>query len=48
VPDNLDKKLPPPDSDLWKRAKEYLELPEDGSKSPIAALDDWMEDDSKP
>ncbi|RAO66335.1 uncharacterized protein BHQ10_002347 [Talaromyces amestolkiae] len=48
VSDNLDKKLPPPESDLWKRAKEYLELPENGSNTPVAAPDGWMEGDSKP
>ncbi|KAE8376878.1 hypothetical protein BDV26DRAFT_293674 [Aspergillus bertholletiae] len=35
--------LPPPDSNLWQRAKEYLELPEDGSTTPVAAPDGWME-----
>ncbi|KAF5015077.1 hypothetical protein F66182_13716, partial [Fusarium sp. NRRL 66182] len=48
VPENLDKKLPPPDSDLWKRAQEYLELPENSSNTPVAAPDDWMEGDFKP
>ncbi|PYI01145.1 hypothetical protein BO78DRAFT_379544 [Aspergillus sclerotiicarbonarius CBS 121057] len=31
---------PPPDSDLWQKAKEYLELPEDGS-TPVALPDAW-------
>ncbi|KAJ5506488.1 hypothetical protein N7453_005445 [Penicillium expansum] len=38
---NGDKELPPPDSDLWQRAKEYLELPEDGSATPVPAPEDW-------
>ncbi|KAJ5167470.1 uncharacterized protein N7482_006251, partial [Penicillium canariense] len=46
--DNQAKELPPPDSDLWQRAKEYLELPEHGSNTPVAALDDWMEGELKP
>ncbi|GLA11531.1 hypothetical protein AnigIFM62618_005497 [Aspergillus niger] len=37
------KELPPPESNLWQRAKEYLELPEDGSASPVPAPDDWQQ-----
>ncbi|KAJ5628816.1 hypothetical protein N7490_011044 [Penicillium lividum] len=48
VADFPDKELPPPDSDLWQRAKEYLELPEHGSKTPVAAPDNWMEGESTP
>ncbi|KAL7650252.1 hypothetical protein ACMYSQ_012052 [Aspergillus niger] len=38
-----EKELPPPESNLWQRAKEYLELPEDGSASPVPAPDDWQQ-----
>lgn len=48
VADNQDKELPPPDSDLWQRAKEYLELPEDGSNTPVAAPDDWRQGELTP
>ncbi|PWY70308.1 hypothetical protein BO94DRAFT_539764 [Aspergillus sclerotioniger CBS 115572] len=36
-----DMELPPPDSDLWQKAREYLELPEDGSTTLVALPDDW-------
>ncbi|RDH31018.1 hypothetical protein BDQ94DRAFT_180730 [Aspergillus welwitschiae] len=38
-----DKELPPPESHLWQRAKEYLELPEDGSTTPVPVPDDWQQ-----
>ncbi|EAW10037.1 DUF4246 domain-containing protein [Aspergillus clavatus NRRL 1] len=38
-----DMELPPQDSDLWERAKKYLELPEDGSATPVSVPDDWHE-----
>ncbi|RAL02988.1 DUF4246 domain-containing protein [Aspergillus ibericus CBS 121593] len=38
--ENMEK--PPPDSDLWGKAKEYLERPEDGSTSPMALPQDWQ------
>ncbi|PYH85072.1 hypothetical protein BO82DRAFT_198873 [Aspergillus uvarum CBS 121591] len=44
VEGNEEKTLPPPESDLWQRAKEYLELPEDGSDTPVPAPDDWQQD----
>lgn len=34
--------MPRPDSDLWRRAKGYFELPENGSTGPVATLEDWM------
>jgi hypothetical protein len=40
--------MPPPDSDLWQRAKEYLELPENGSTTPVAVPDDWAKGESQP
>lgn len=43
VEGNEDKELPPPDSNLWQRAKEYLELPEDGSATPVPAPEDWQQ-----
>ncbi|KGO41083.1 Protein of unknown function DUF4246 [Penicillium expansum] len=43
VEGNEDKELPPPDSNLWQRAKEYLELPEDGSTTPVPAREDWQQ-----
>lgn len=33
-----DKQLPPPDSDLWQKVKEHLELPEDESNTPSRPL----------
>ncbi|GKZ30895.1 hypothetical protein AbraIFM66950_010584 [Aspergillus brasiliensis] len=38
-----DMELPPPESNLWQRAKEYLELPEDGSATPVAVPEDWQQ-----
>ncbi|KAJ5151472.1 uncharacterized protein N7482_010724 [Penicillium canariense] len=38
-----DMELPPPDSDLWQKAKEYLELPEDESNIPVKVPDDWAQ-----
>ncbi|KAJ5627829.1 hypothetical protein N7490_010057 [Penicillium lividum] len=35
--------LPPPDSDLWQRAKDYLAQPENGSISTVQLPDDWKE-----
>ncbi|GFN18196.1 hypothetical protein AtubIFM55763_004600 [Aspergillus tubingensis] len=43
VPRDEKKELPSPDSHLWQRAKEYLELPEDGSATPVPAPDDWQQ-----
>ena len=37
-----DMELPPPDSDLWQRAREYLELPADGSKISVEVPEDWV------
>ncbi|KAJ5934160.1 hypothetical protein N7466_003707 [Penicillium verhagenii] len=39
--DNM--QLPPPDSDLWQKAKKYLELPERDSTGPVKVPDDWAE-----
>ncbi|KAJ5987325.1 hypothetical protein N7451_011690 [Penicillium sp. IBT 35674x] len=39
--DNM--QLPPPDSDLWQKAKNYLELPERDSTGPVKVPDDWPE-----
>ncbi|RAH44912.1 DUF4246 domain-containing protein [Aspergillus brunneoviolaceus CBS 621.78] len=44
VEGNEEKELPPPESELWQRAKEYLELPGDGSDTPVPAPDDWQQD----
>ncbi|KAH8646799.1 hypothetical protein BX600DRAFT_476947 [Xylariales sp. PMI_506] len=33
--------LPPSDSELWQKAKEYLELPEDESNTPVESPDGW-------
>ncbi|RAH85962.1 hypothetical protein BO86DRAFT_137864 [Aspergillus japonicus CBS 114.51] len=44
VEENEEKELPPPESDLWQRAKDYLERPEDGSNTPVSAPDDWQQD----
>lgn len=43
-----DMELSPPDSDLWQRAKEYLELPENGSTTPVEGPDDWADGDRSP
>lgn len=40
--------LPPSDSDLWQRAKEYLELLENGSTTPVEVPDNWGEGDRGP
>ncbi|OOG00128.1 hypothetical protein ASPCADRAFT_139307 [Aspergillus carbonarius ITEM 5010] len=36
-----DMELPPADSDVWQKAKEYLELPEAESTTLAALPDDW-------
>lgn len=40
-----DTELPPLDSDIWRKAREYLELPEDndGSTVPVAAPENWTQ-----
>ncbi|KAF4224155.1 hypothetical protein CNMCM6457_009677 [Aspergillus fumigatiaffinis] len=43
VEGNEDKELSPPDSNLWQHAKEYLQLPEDGSATPVPVPDDWQQ-----
>ncbi|PWY80491.1 hypothetical protein BO70DRAFT_362443 [Aspergillus heteromorphus CBS 117.55] len=43
-----DMQLPPPDSDLWRKAKEYLQLPEDGSNTPVPVPDDWADGEDTP
>ncbi|KAH2016531.1 hypothetical protein KXV43_004928, partial [Aspergillus fumigatus] len=43
VEGNEDKELPPPDSNLWQRAKEYLQLPEDVSATPVPVPDNWQQ-----
>ncbi|BDD54837.1 hypothetical protein MAP00_000417 [Monascus purpureus] len=42
VADKENMEMPRPDSDLWRRAKGYFELPENGSTGPVATLEDWM------
>ncbi|GIJ86245.1 hypothetical protein Asppvi_005131 [Aspergillus pseudoviridinutans] len=43
VEGNEDKELPPLDSNLWQHAKEYLQLPEGGSATPVPVPDDWQQ-----
>jgi hypothetical protein len=40
-----DMELPPLDSDIWRKAREYLELPEDnnGSKALVAVPENWTQ-----
>ncbi|PYH30937.1 DUF4246 domain-containing protein [Aspergillus neoniger CBS 115656] len=40
---NGDKELPSKESNLWQRAKEYLEIPEDGSTTPVPVPDNWQQ-----
>jgi hypothetical protein len=43
VGEKLNMELPPPESNLWQRAKAYLELPEDNSNTVIKIPDDWAD-----
>ncbi|GKZ67018.1 hypothetical protein AnigIFM60653_001315 [Aspergillus niger] len=38
-----DKELPSKDSNLWQRAKEFLELPENESTTPVSVPDNWQQ-----
>jgi hypothetical protein len=39
--DKIHLELPPADSEIWGRAKAYLELPEDETGSAVEVSDDW-------